>query len=303
MKRSLFIVCAAFGIAIGIVSLSVHLYAHSEEKADLVIFSYDRPLQLYALLESVHKYITGLGETHVIYRASNDAYAQAYDQVRTTFSSAQFARQGDNPAADFKPLTLKATFDSPNNYILFAVDDIVVKDFVSLGECINALEKMNAYGFFLRLGTNLSECYSLQCKQPVPPLKEVAPGIFAWKFSEGRCDWAYPHTVDITLYRKKDISEDLRSLFYRSPNYLEGTWHSRSGRIMHRFGLCFVHSKIVNIPLNKVQTDNDNIHMNLLSPLELRQLFEQGMKMDISLLYKIDNKGAHMAYKPTFILR
>jgi len=37
----------------------------ASEKVDLVIFSFDRPLQLYALLESCEEYMKGLGDVHV----------------------------------------------------------------------------------------------------------------------------------------------------------------------------------------------------------------------------------------------
>ena len=42
--------------------------------ADLVIFSYNRPLQLYALLESITNYVTGLDKIMVIYRSSDARY-------------------------------------------------------------------------------------------------------------------------------------------------------------------------------------------------------------------------------------
>ena len=43
-------------------------------KADLVVFSKDRPLQLYAFLESVETYITDLETISVIYRVTSSAY-------------------------------------------------------------------------------------------------------------------------------------------------------------------------------------------------------------------------------------
>ena len=43
-------------------------------RADLIIFSFNRPMQLYALLESVEKYLTGIEETVIIYRAGNERF-------------------------------------------------------------------------------------------------------------------------------------------------------------------------------------------------------------------------------------
>ncbi len=271
--------------------------------ADLVIFSYDRPLQLYALLESVQKYVTGIGQATVIYRASNDEYDSAYQKVRNTFSYITFLKQGENPAQDFKPLTLKATFNAPNEYVLFAVDDIVVKDYIDIAECIQALEQTKAYGFYLRLGKNLSECYPLQCAQKVPPMVPLHNTICSWQFMHGHYDWHYPNTVDMTIYRKKDIAHDLNTINYRSPNILEAQWNSRARVIYPRIGLCYAKTKIVNLPLNRVQQDCKNRNMNIFSPSELLASFNDELKMDIDLLFNINNKGAHMEYEPQFIAR
>jgi len=46
----------------------------NKANTDLIVFSYDRPLQLYALLESLESYVTGLAQISVIYRVSRDAF-------------------------------------------------------------------------------------------------------------------------------------------------------------------------------------------------------------------------------------
>ncbi len=58
-----------------------------KDKADLLIFSYNRPLQLYSLLESTEKYISNLNCIHVLYRASDEKYASYYDDVKKKFSN------------------------------------------------------------------------------------------------------------------------------------------------------------------------------------------------------------------------
>src|SRR5207248_451809 len=104
-----------------------------------------------------------------------------------------------NPRSDFKEKTLKAVFESPNPYILFAVDDIVVKDHVNLTTCIKELEKTGGYGFFLHLGKNLRHCYTLNQPQALPPLIPIQSTIHAWQFKQGSYDWAYPNSLDMTI--------------------------------------------------------------------------------------------------------
>jgi len=277
--------------------------AHASN-VDLVLFSFDRPLQLYALLESVQQHVQGVGEQHVIYRASDADFEKGYQIVAESFPAIQLHKQGANPRGDFKPLTLSATFNSPSAYVVFAVDDIVVKDAIDLAECAQALEQYNAYGLFLRLGKNLTQCYSWGSRtQPLPPFKQEENGLSSWQFSQGHFDWGYPHTVDMTIYRKKDIESDLKMMGYAAPNSFEDMWNRRARAIMEKRGLCYEQSKIVNMPLNRVQHEYSNRAMDEYSSRDLLTLFLEGKKMDIAPLRCIDNKAAHMEYSPTFILR
>lgn len=280
------------------------LHANLVNKADLVIFSYDRPLQLYALLESVYLYVTDINSVAVVYRTSNERYDEAFEQVALQFPGVQFLHQ--QSTYDFKTLTVEAIENSTSDYIVFAVDDNIVKDYVSLKECIYWLEATNAYGFYLKMGSHLNHCYTENAPQQVPPLTHVHSTIFSWEFEKGEKDWRYPNTVDMTLYRKKDLINLFKSLDYKNPNLLEGKW--AAWWVQHgapsNLGLCYADSKIVNIPLNKVQTVNIfNRDMNLYTPQELLELFENGYKMDISPLYLMQNKAVHTEYEPTFIPR
>lgn len=279
------------------------LQASAASVADLVIFSYNRPLQLYAFLESAEALMTGTGEVHVIYRADSDKLAQGYDQVAQNFSHVKFLKQGENPAADFKPLTMAATFETRSDYVIFAVDDIIVKDFVNLSESIALMEKENAYGFYLRMGNHLTYCYSQNQKQELPPMKEVSPALYAWTFAEGAHDWGYPHSVDMTIFRKKDIRHDFERLDFTNPNTLEGRWAGMARPILNRTGLCYASSKIVNVPLNRVQTTNQNRHMGLYSADELHEMFLSGKKIDVAPLFQMANPSAHTEYEPTFVER
>ena len=298
---------AAIGAVLTIIVVFNARTDHPSKKdaaADLVMFSFDRPLQLYALLESAELHLKGISEKHVIYRASDEQFDGGYEQVKQRFTRVSFHKQGTNPREDFKPLTLKATFESPSEYVIFAVDDIVVKDGVDMAHCIEALKKHEAYGFYLRLGKNLDYCYPLQRGQTVPSLQE-SEGIISWSFKNGFGDWAYPHTVDMTLYCKKDIEPDLRSMAYHAPNRLEDVWDrkSRERGIHQNRGLCFSSSKIVNLPLNRVQNEYKNRVMTELTPRDLLDQFLQNKKMDIEPLRCVENRSAHMEYSPTFITR
>lgn len=287
-------------IAVAVISL---LGSERDRHVDLIVFSYNRPLQLYAFLESSQQYLTGLGATIVIYRSGNKAFHDAYEKVRSAFPWAQFWEQGSNPTQDFKPLTMKALAQTSSAYIMFAVDDIVVKDYVDLALCVKLLEKTGAYGFYLRLGTRITDCYACSAAENVPAYERVDDAVISWTLGRATYDWGYPNTVDMTVYRKADVVRDFNSFAFTNPNTLEGYWSMLSGRESSKKGICFEESKIVNLPLNRVQDTYHNRTMNSFLPEDLLDVFNKGLKMDIQPLFQVKNAGPHMEYVPTFVTR
>ena len=284
-------------------------------KTDLIIFSYKRPMQLYALLESLEKYVTGLHNISVLYRADDENYEQAYYEVKTHFQNVVFVRQSvTHPHLDFKPLLLQILYASASEYLVFATDDDIVKDYIAINDCVRALQKTHAYGFYLRLGKNLTHSYIANCIQNIPNLLDIDKNIYALNIDPKTYDifydWAYPNTVDMTLYPKEKIINALRYLTYNSPTSLEASWSQASLSEPIKIGLCFEQSKIVNIPLNRVQdTSGINFHLIALhrymedNTEKLCELFMAGFKIDLQPLHQWSNKSMHAEWEFKFIPR
>ncbi|EKE08477.1 MAG: hypothetical protein ACD_17C00148G0002 [uncultured bacterium] len=269
-------------------------------RADILVFSFDRPLQLYACLESIQRYITGFQHLTVLFRASSDTFADAYRKVMDDFPKVRFVMQSmKDPKHDFKPNVHKIVFHSPSEYILFSVDDIIVKDFVDLQYCVDQLEKTGAYGFYLRLGQNITHCYQFDQDQAVPQSHPLSEGLYAWDFSTGECDWGFPNTLDMTLFRKVDIQKPFGELKYKTPNSLEYNWAAEFPPAA-KIGLYFEESKLVNIPMNVVGRTG-NPHMNYLDKEELLAKFTEGFRINIDPLYRMENNSPHCDYIPEFI--
>lgn len=278
------------------------LSKNGDEKklVDLVVFSFDRPPQLYAFLESVQKYISGLGEKSVIYRSSNENFEAGYEQVKLAFPSVRFVRQGDHPKEDFKPLTMRAVFGTPSQYVVFAVDDIIVKDRVDLTRCTAAMEETSAYGFYLRLGKEIDYCYMRNEKHEVPESIDCGNGIYAWQFEVGEYEWKYPNTLDLTVYKKEEIRTRLSQMKFTSPNTFESRWAQKVD--MRKVGLYFTHSKMINIPINLVN-ESTNRYMKSFSPEELLEKFNAGLKIDISQFHQFPNHSPHIEAEIAFTER
>ncbi len=270
------------------------------EQVDIVAFSYDRPLQLYAFLESLCHYTQGIQDVFIIYRCSNSAFAEGYEAVRSAFSDVKFIEQ-ESPFNDFQEIFFQTVYErGGSDYVLFAVDDIIVTDKIDLRVCIESMEAHNAYGFYLRLGCNIIDVDSADVISQIPPMHQKGEQIYLWQLKDGRGDWAYPHTLDMTVYRKKDLNFYLKQISFTNPNELEGHMDQSPSEF---YGLCYETSKMVNIPLNIVSETSGTKQMNV-GPQNLLDKFNEGLKIDISQFHQVDNKSTHVyIYSPGFIPR
>jgi hypothetical protein len=195
-------------------------------------------------------------------------------------------------------------FDTPSKYLVLAVDDIIVTGPIDYADCISAMERTGAYGFFLRLGKNTDYCYMLQTEQGIPPSIDLGKGLYAWQFEAGIGDWKYPNNTDLTMYKKDDIRERLHKVKYRAPQSLECHWAGKAD--YRKVGLYYEASRMVNIPLNIVNNPGNefrNINMNLYSIDDLQEKFRQGLKIDLRPLDRIRNRSAHFPFEVTFTER
>lgn len=280
-------------------SLSPHSFEN--QATDIVLFSFDRPMQLYACLESIYRYMGDHGQISVICRASSPPFRACYQKVIEAFPQVRFLFQSSKPTKDFKPLLLDAVFHCSSRFILFGVDDQIVTDYVDLKQCMEMMDRTGAYGFYLRLGSHITYSFQLSKEQTVPKSINLGQGIFAWNLTSGYTDWEFPNNVDMTLYRKEDIADLLKNMRYKNPNSFEFGWAKKGIQGM-KTGLYFAHSKVVNIPLNVMSVTN-NPYMKGFPVEELLATFEKGWKIDIDPLYRIDNLSPHIEYHPQFIFR
>ena len=272
---------------------------NQQAKADLLVFSDHRPMQLFALLESVEKKIRGLNQTTVLYRADELKFKNGYSLVKERFPSVHFVEQKNGPE-DFRDLTLQIVFESspaPSEYILFAVDDMIVKHPIDISSCIDNLKASKAHGFYLCHSEQLDTCSRLSRHQGVPlhsPLtgfSTTAP-LFAWQFSAGTDDWAHPNSLEMVLYCKEVIRDDFHKIDFTSAETLENKWHQRANK--KGVGLFYREAKSVNILTNQVAS---------LTADELLQKFEEGLKIDIQPFAELENRSHHITADFTFISR
>lgn len=299
---------------------SDHQSDSESDQADILVFSYDRPLQLYAFLETVEKNVQGINELHVLYKTSEDRYEKGYEIVKDAFPNVVFHSEFEEKNKDFKQFVISITEESPSQYISYAVDDIIVTKPFNLSECISALNKYHAYVFINRAGLNLDYDHPLG-KKNLSYYEVTQEGMCLWTLRNGVRIWRYPNYVDFSLHQKREVLPDLKKVAFKAPNTMEEAWASLmfmdilayfpTNRVYlkpwtelnFKRALSYQDSKIVNIPINIVNTERTNAHMGNYSTEDLLMLFLRGYKLDTSLFEGYVNTRVHENIIPQFVLR
>ena len=278
-------------------------YAHC--KTDIVLFSYDRPLQIYATLESIQKYANGLDAIHIIYRTSSTQYKQSYSEAFNDFPNLNLHLywQDLNPQKDFKLYTLdilNQMTQKGNIFVIFSTDDAILTDYINIEEMEYYMEKTSAFSFLIRLGKNITYSYMQNIQLTVPNLIHEGNDVYSWIFKNNKSYWEYPASLDMGMFWIDNCLQQFQIFSFNNPNQLEGTWASKEDR--NCIGLCYKKSKMFTLPLNIV-SENGGKNMNLHSKEQLLEFFQNNLKIDISIFHAIINKSAHEQYKPKFIKR
>lgn len=278
--------------------IPTHNFIQDDEYVDIVVFSYNRPLQLYAFLESQATYVKNLHRLYVIYRADSDQYDDGYAVVKQEFPQVTYIKQSfETPFEDFAPLVHKAVFDrqvSGARYIAFALDDNIIRDPIDMKEVVSLMKETGAYGFYFRLGNHIAN----SPENSIP----IQEGVYAWQFSSGEGEWACPNSVNMTLFKKEEIQPYFQCMKFYNPNILQALWNEHAD--LTQVGLYYERSKVVNLPLNVVMANEwVDEKMTNISTKELITFFDQGLKMGIAPLNQLENSAVEVEYDPQFIQR
>lgn len=256
-----------------------------------IIFSKNRPLQLYAMLESLFKNTALPPENVIVVHKTDMDYVVPYwelqQEIYEAFGDVTFLAE-----FDFHGQTMNA-IQGAKDKVVFFTDDDVMKDKTDLEVACKYLD-MNSgcFAFSLRLGKHLNHCYSTQSPQSVPQGTTIEP-FFAWNWKGTDWDWNYPLSVDGHIFRKSDILAAANGAGnWKSPNTFEGNMSHLHPQIPHPQMACFTTSKVLNIPHNRVQDEVQNVHGGG-SENDLLKAWQDGKKIDIKPFQGIRNKSAH----------
>lgn len=265
---------------------------------DLIVFSRNRPLQLYAFLESLFEKsdVFHSAKTTVIFKY-DEKFKEGLEEVKSKFSWANFFDQ-----KDLKNDVLDVLKTSNKDYCMFFVDDIVVKDSISFSNICKILSSNpGILTFSLRMGLHLDFCYPTNSPQQIPD-GMVKGGFFIWDWREGAGDWGYPMSVDGHAFRKIEILPWIERIDFSSPNQFEDFIQPAKNYLPSHHCICYASSKIINLPINRVQNEYKN-RSEEIDADSLLEIWNKREKIDIFSLENIKNNSAHFPAKIGFIER
>lgn len=256
-----------------------------------IVFSKDRPIQLHALLQSYRDNAHNPCPLIVLYAASDENYAREYAVVMQYFPDNNILFKAES---SFRNDLIALLESIEEDKVFFLVDDIIFIRPIYMNDFLGFDPKK--YVPTLRLGKNLSRCYTFTSRQEQPPLvvvgDETRPQKFKWLWSDGRFDWGYPLSVDGNLFLTDEVLVMAKLAEYRAPNSFEQALQWFMPAFSSRSGVCYEKSVVVNIPFNKVQSENNNKSGNV-SQEALLNYWQQGYEIDVQKYYGINNVSAH----------
>jgi hypothetical protein len=255
---------------------------------NVVIFSKDRPAQLELLLRSMKRFFVEWNKVHtsILYRHTTEDYRVGYEKTKRHHP--EFSYVLEQPGK-FKEQTVSLV-NPDNQATMFFVDDMVFKNYLALRSdpIRKFLEDDNILCVAIRICPRINYCYAE--KRDTPPPKFSSDLRWFWKDPNLKGDFAYPMSIDGNIFKTTDILPLLKEFSYGNPNTLEGALALRP--INKPYMICFPDTLVFNIPVNKVQTTEDN-HCGNIPAKYLNDQFNSLKRISMSNLEFFKNTACY----------
>lgn len=267
-----------------------------------IVVSKDRALQLYSLLFTYHELVTNPAPLTVIYTVSTVEHANSYEEVSKLISKIYPNIKLVKEVGGFRNTLLMILDKIQVKNIFFLVDDIVfIRNFdFAFASTLNT----NRFVLSLRHSPHLTRSYTANKSQKPPKLlkfKEVQ-GMFEFSWFEEGCEWSNPWSVDGHILSTGEVRVLTKVSSFTAPNSYEAALNSFNSLCSEKRGLCYFESKILNLPINRVQNEYVNLSGSV-SPEFLLDQWNKGMMLDTSKLRSHTPQSPHEEHLIDFKIR
>jgi len=254
---------------------------------DCLIWTKDRAMQVDLLLRSIHDMFPQVHKVWVRYDYSSANYEKSYIrliQKKYGINIEYIHKTTCEP--DTKYILTQINNDKVP-YILCCVDDDVfirpINDMDSLISCFE--EEVTAISLRLSEDITYNYCQNKPCSLPLfLPCKQDFLK-WDWKKCDNLSDWGYPAAIDSHIYRTQWFKNIFLNCKFGIPTDMESVMHNDKYTLFKSFLVSGRKSYMLNIPMNRIQTEwLGNRHGNL-SPELLNEKFLKGEIVDTSDIY------------------
>jgi hypothetical protein len=257
------------------------------------ILSKDRPLQLDALLRSLHAMVDVSAECVVLYKASSERYGRAYADV---FARHQHMHLEAVPEQDFRSDVSNIIRAKQQKRVTFLVDDQVFVAPVNLKKILTLDPNFATYS--LRLGKKITWCQPLGIEAPNPPflqLEGLPSDWLAWHWVKGAGDWRGANCLDGNVLSRAMVVAALEHPIaerIRGPQTLEMSLNA-SG-IVTSVGICNVEPQVVNLAINRVSQESYLYPHGTAAADTLLDAWENGLQVSLGMVQKFEVNSCHI---------
>ncbi len=266
-----------------------------------VLFSRDRALQLYTLLHSYNTKVSESAKIYIIYSASSSAHLKSYDELISEIKSIGmnvfFVREHES----FKATLLSVLYQINTKNIFFLVDDDVFirETDLTIAKQIDPLCEILS----LRHSPHLKRSYTANAELTSPTFTRAKKdGLLKFTWFEQNLEWSDPWSVDGQVLSTAELRVLADLSEFKAPNTFEQALKSFNSLCKFRFGLCYEESKIVNLPINRVQTEVSNRSGNISADYLLK-CWNDGLMLDVRSLEKHIPLSPHEEHALGFVKR
>lgn len=237
--------------------IKVELLKH-KRGISIVVFSKDRAIQLHAFIRSYANNVEGNYPVQVIYFTSSEKHQKSYDELNHYCINKKLNINFIRERNSFKETLLGVleTIDMSN--IVFFVDDIIFLNSLDI-EQLNSIDSQS-YILSLRHSPYLRKNYTANIDQLPPKLypSNLSRDLLEFKWFMAGNEWSDPWSLDGQVLSTAEVKILTRISEFFGPNTYEAALKSFGYLAKKKAGLCYKNSKIMNMPINRVQTEYHN---------------------------------------------
>jgi hypothetical protein len=269
----------------------------------VIVFSFDRAMQLDLLLCSIEKFDKQrLFSVCVLYASSTEEYQTAYDRLKNKYPTicwmqeqryekVQFnfhfnftywhnlywwlkSNMFRKNKSNFKSCLLEIINNSRLPFVMFLTDDSLFYNEISISQTSmdNIKQQPEMYSFSFRHGMNLQGGIYQE------HIDSICWNVYR---NDVKTDWGYPFSVDGHVYEAQTILRIVNKLILNNPNTMEGNIACYvNEKKMFSHIIASKQSSLVGFELNRVQSVANNHHLSI-SQKKLNRYYLDGYMLEI----------------------